>query len=141
MAAEVIPVQTAKFVPKDWGYESWHLNDVNHNLCQKTLFVKAGKKSSIHKHPIKAEVITCESGCLVVEYLQGDPEQLMRTGIHSMVALQIARLQPGWSIMLHPGDWHRLSAEHDTWAYESSTYHDDSDVRRIDKWEELLGDE
>lgn len=127
------------FVSKPWGWEDWILNDESANFCQKVLFIKAGQRGSIHVHPIKDEVLCCDSGCMLIEYLQGDPATMAKSAIQAMVAVATAQILPGMAIRFHPGDWHRFSAGSDTYVYESSTFHSDDDVKRADDWTDVLG--
>jgi len=134
----ILPDQRV-FVSKPWGWEDWILNDKSANLCQKVLFIKAGRSGSIHMHPVRDAVLCCDSGCLQIEYLQGNPAMMARSDIQAMVAVAVVQILPGMAIRLRPGDWHRLGAGSDTYVYEASTFHSDDDVKRADSWTDVLG--
>jgi D-lyxose ketol-isomerase len=133
---EVIGPGQRHFVSKPWGWEDWILNDEAANLCQKILFVKGGRGGSIHRHIKKDEVITCESGQLIVEViseaLANSSVPPSQTGM--LVGTNRILIPPGVAIRIRPGVWHRLSAGYDTYVYEASTWHDDNDVERADDW-------
>jgi len=73
---------------------------------------------------VKDEIIACDTGLLCVEV--EDPD--FADGIMYML------LEPGASIRIEPGTWHRICAITASLAYEASTYHDDEDVERADTW-------
>lgn len=127
------------FVSKPWGWENWIFNDAVRNYCQKVLFVKAGKGTSIHRHPIKDEVLTVESGTLCVDVL---PTNILKDSITTVwspdIFVQKLFLQPGMAIHIEPGTWHRLTANYDTYVYETSTFHSDADVERCTSWLDVL---
>jgi len=139
MAVEIIEDGKRKFVSKPWGWEDWILNDRHANLCQKVLFVKAGQHTSIHRHLKKDEVITCDSGMLTIEYIWGNAGTLIPAEVHMLVYVQRVRLLPGMAVRVRPGEWHRLIGQHDSYAYEASTFHSDDDVERISEWAEAFG--
>jgi len=137
MSVEIIPPDRRVYVPKPWGWEDWILNDETANFCQKVLFIKGGHGGSIHMHPIKDEVMTCESGCLIVEYLDRNLSEMVQSGLSTHLAVQTAQIHPGMAIRFRPGQWHRLFARFDTYIYEASTFHRDDDVRRVEGWGEI----
>ncbi len=141
MVVEIIAPNQRIFVSKPWGWEDWILNDEWASLCQKVLFIKAGQRGSIRMHPVKDKVLTCDSGCLIVEYLQGDPSKMIRSSVQAMVAVQTLQITPGMAVRIREGEWHRLSAGVDTYIYEASTFHSDDDVARVNDWADILGPE
>ncbi len=109
------------FVSKGWGYEDWIVN--TEKYCGKVLFFKKGKKCSWHYHKIKDETFYVQSG--KVQLLYGYDED-----INSMNT-QTAILEEGDSFYIPTGLIHRAIALKDTYVYEFSTQHFDSDSYRI----------
>ena len=135
MSAEIIPPDRRIYVSKPWGWEDWILNDETANFCQKVLFIKAGRSGSIHMHPVKDEVMTCDSGCLFVEYLDRNLGEMVQSGLSTHLAVQTVKLHPGMAVRFRPGQWHRLFSSVDTYIYEASTFHSDDDVQRATGWD------
>ena len=127
-----------KFVSKPWGWEDWLFNDKEANYCHKKLFIKGGRRGSIHMHPTKDEVLTCHSGQLFVEVMSAEPPPTNNSNLNALVAIQLIPVRAECSIRIKPGTWHRLVAQYDTLIYEASTYHDDNDVVRKDHWRSVL---
>jgi len=133
MTVTLIHPQGRTFVSKPWGWEDWLYNDEELDLGMKRLFIKAGRACSMHRHPIKEEVIMCDSGALVVEFLTKTPNSQMEF----MTALRSHVLGPGMGVHVAPGAWHRLVAMEDTYLYEAGTFHRDSDSERLERYAEF----
>jgi len=125
-----------KFVPKSWGWENWLHNDKDSNYCLKQLFIKAGQKTSIHRHPVKDEAIHCHSGVCYIA-CQAPPEAPAAVRTHAAAyGPFIYTIKPGQTVHIKAGAWHCLHAKEDTLLYEGSTFHSDDDVERRDSWKE-----
>ncbi len=106
-------------VQKLWGAEYWLKNDQNY--CMKVLEFNFGYKASLHYHEFKHETFFVTDGAFNLETVV--------EGEH-----KLERLMPGSFVDLSPNTWHRL------WALspkgiivEASTFHDDSDVIRLEE--------
>ena len=141
MAVEIIMPGRQTFAPKPWGWENWILNDEGANLCQKALFIKAGHGGAIHRHLSSDAVLVCDSGCLVIEYLQGNPARAASAGLQAMIAVQTVQITPGMAVQLPMGEWYRLAASVDTYAYEASTFRQSGDTEQADDWTDILDPE
>jgi len=103
------------FVPKNWGYEDWLINDV---YCSKRLVVYEQYRCSIHMHKTKDEIITIGGGLVWMESGEA-PDKMV--GIW---------MRDNESIRLVPGTWHRFAGIRNTVMWEASTHHDDADTVR-----------
>lgn len=102
-------------VEKLWGHEVWHHNDKNY--CMKTLFMRHGVKSSMHMHKKKTETFLVILGIVKLEFEKGE----------------VVLLHKGQAYTILPNQYHRFSAATLTaTVVEASTYHDESDVFRIE---------
>ena len=107
------------FVPKGWGWENWIVNKKEY--CGKILFVKRGKRCSLHYHKIKDEVFYIQSGTVLLE-IQTEPEYLDEY-----------RLTAGDSFHIPTGLTHRFTGLTDAYIVEFSTEHFDEDSYRLVK--------
>ena len=133
MTPTLIHPTSRVFVSKPWGWEDWLYNDEELDLGMKKLFIKAAHGCSMHRHPIKEEVIICESGMLMFEYQAETPA----SPAEYMMGLEAFALTPGLAVHVPPGTWHRLAAIEDTYLYEAGTFHRDEDSERMAGWEEM----
>jgi quercetin dioxygenase-like cupin family protein len=133
MTVSLIHPHSRHFVSKPWGWEDWLYNDEELDLGMKILFVKGGRACSMHRHSIKEEVIYCESGQLVVEYLTKTPHSEMEF----ITALRSHVLLPGLGVHIAPDTWHRLAAIEDAYLYEAGTFHRDTDSERLPGYEKM----
>jgi len=97
-------------VPKDWGEEQWI---VNKEYCGKKLLIKKDRRSSVHSHIEKDEVLYVDSGRVQFE-IDGASRVL----------------GPGDAVHVPPGSPHRFTALEDSVMTEFSTTHRESDVVR-----------
>lgn len=114
-----------KFVPKNWGYEQWLVN--NDLYCGKILFVKRDKFCSWHYHKVKDETFHLLEGSVEVKYgrLYHD-EYLVDLRMSSSIILK-----PGDSLHIPVGMPHRFYGLEDSKIIEISTHHEDSDSYRL----------
>jgi mannose-6-phosphate isomerase-like protein (cupin superfamily) len=101
-------------VDKAWGYEVVICNEKEY--CAKFLHIDAGKKCSLHSHPVKKETFFVQSGLVMLER-EGFPEELLKFGESRTIL---------------PGTNHRFSSHRGATILEISTHHDDADVVRIE---------
>ena len=97
---------------KEWGEERWI---VNKEYCGKKLLVSKGRRSSMHSHREKDEVLFLDSGSVVLEL--GD---------------ETLTLAPGDFVHVRPGTPHRFTALDDSVMTEFSTTHYDADSHRTE---------
>ena len=109
------------FVEKGWGYEDWIVN--KEKYCGKILFLKKDHMCSWHYHKIKDETFYLQEGKLKVLY--GYDEDIEKS--ESIV------LEKGDSFHIPVGMIHRMIAIEDSYLFEFSTQHFDSDSYRIKK--------
>jgi mannose-6-phosphate isomerase-like protein (cupin superfamily) len=107
------------FVLKGWGFEDWIVN--TEKYCGKILFFNGGKQCSWHYHKIKDETFYIQSG--KIEMLYGILPDI--EDARSVI------LEEGDSFYIPQGLIHRAIALQDTFVYEFSTQHFDSDSYRI----------
>lgn len=114
-----------KVVQKSWGVERWIVNDAVPGYCMKVMEIAVGDSCSIHMHPVKDECWWIVDGTLLVD-IGDQPGGEFR---------QI-RLEPGCSLRVKPLVYHRFKgAESPSGVVrfvESSTFHDDDDVERVE---------
>lgn len=103
-------------VPKVWGTEKWIVNDPKHQYCHKKLEIDKGGVCSLHRHDIKLETFTLESG--KVQLILGE---------------EIVEMLPGDSRTVIPGTYHSFAGYHFSVITEVSTFHSDDDSYRL--WE------
>ena len=116
----LIPPEHRVYVTKGWGYEDWLYNGV---YCGKILFIKQSKRCSWHYHPIKDEVIHCQSG--KIEMLFGEEDDIHKA--------RKVTMRPGDAFRVKPGIRHQMIALEDAVLFETSTHHEDSDSIRVIK--------
>ena len=110
-----------KIVKKGWGYEKWIVNKPDY--CGKLLFFEKNKKCSWHYHNIKDETFYVHSGLLLVRFSNFDQISKASETI----------LEPGDSFYVYKGLRHQMLGIEETYMYEFSTEHFDSDSIRIIK--------
>jgi mannose-6-phosphate isomerase-like protein (cupin superfamily) len=111
-----------EYHPKSWGHETWIANDKHRGHCTKILHIAKGKSASWHFHRTKHEVMWVQRGRVEITVgLIGDRSDAVT---HT--------LAEGELIELNPGVIHQLRALEDTDIVESSTYHEESDVVRVE---------
>ena len=135
------PSDKHKRVQKLWGSEVWIVNEPRY--CGKVLYLKEGFQSSLHWHLIKAETMFCAGGQVRIEtkdmqlkgtrpldqlnYINFDMFEPTRGDLETHV------LSLHDSIDLAPRCVHRFQAiGGDAVLIEFSTYHEDSDVKRME---------
>ena len=101
-------------IDKVWGFEQIICNTPLY--CSKFLHVKPGMQCSLHYHRKKDETFYVMSGDCRIEI-----------GAASVVAKQ------GYTAHIHPGVPHRFSSKGGCILLETSTYHDDADVVRLEE--------
>jgi mannose-6-phosphate isomerase-like protein (cupin superfamily) len=108
-----------KFVSKGWGFERWIWNDADY--CGKLLFIAKGRKCSWHKHFLKKETFYVQQG--EVHVLYGWDDDLAKA--------EHVLLKQGSVFHVPPGLCHQMCGETDTYLFEFSTEHADSDSIKI----------
>ena len=116
-------ISKPKKVDKEWGYELWLANNLEHDYCGKILHIKKGHKSSIHFHCNKHETLYVLNGKLSITLV--DTEM----GIVGSVST----IEEGSSIEVDQFVPHQLEALEDLDLIEVSTFHRDSDSKRVGK--------
>ena len=125
---------TIECLPKAWGQEEIVVNAAEAGYCGKILHLRAGWRSSLHRHACKDETFFCVKGRVVLEWFDAADErhELMLDG----------DFRP--AVRIHPGTWHRFYAVADPTdpgivasVVEFSTPHADSDVERRANTERL----
>ena len=123
---------TIECLPKAWGQEEIVVNTVidDHygiGYCGKILHLRAGWRSSLHRHAQKDETFFCVKGRVVLEWYDA-------ADVHHEVLLD-GDFRP--AVRIRPGTWHRFYALADPDAsgivasvVEFSTPHADADVER-----------
>ena len=101
-------VSAVRRVDKPWGHEEIFAL-VDGKFCGKAIHVNDGHSLSLQYHEEKEEVISVQSGALLVEIGQHED------------ALESFQLDAGESIHLRPGVRHRVTAVGDTVMLEAST--------------------
>lgn len=108
--------------PKVWGYEFEiaNINEGPYDYCAKKMFLKEQYRCSVHHHKKKDEVLMVgnEDGLVYFE-VGSDPDDLSGTF-----------MKYNDRVRLRPGTWHRFSGLRDSWIYEASSHHEDSDSYR-----------
>lgn len=114
-------VSAVRRVDKPWGHEEVFAH-VEGRFCGKALHVRAGHALSLQFHERKEEVISVQSGRLLLEI-----------GAHED-ALERFELVPGEAVHLRPGIRHRVTALDDAVLLEASTTELDDVVRLEDRY-------
>jgi mannose-6-phosphate isomerase-like protein (cupin superfamily) len=114
------------FVPKNWGYEDWQINDV---YCSKRLVVYEQYRCSIHMHKTKDEVIAIGVGLVWMETGES-PDRMV--GIW---------MRDNEHVRITPGTWHRFTGIRNAVMWEASTHHDEADTERNMKGGKIGEDE
>jgi D-lyxose ketol-isomerase len=129
-----------KYISKVWGWEDWVVNGA---YCGKVLFVKGGKKCSFHYHKLKDETFYLQSGELLVRYVAADTLEKARPVWTNFEAVPFDEasylrrhhhfqvMKPGDSMRIVPGTRHQFEAIRDSYLFEFSTHHEDSDSIRV----------
>lgn len=115
--------ENMKFVPKQWGYELWIVN--NDKYCGKILFIKQGKQCSFHYHKVKDEVLYVQTGRIRFRWQEPTTDGVTNGGVQE--------LGPGEAWHVEPGLIHQMTAIEDTTIIEISTHHEDSDSYRLEQ--------
>lgn len=102
-----------KIVPKEWGKETWVLNEPEY--CMKYLDIAPGKQCSLHFHPIKKETFIVQDGTVTAQL----GHEVMELGYHERLTVE-------------PGTPHRFASEWGARIIEISTHHDDADVVKLE---------
>jgi len=103
-------------VDKVWGKEVWLLNDPRHKYCHKRLILSKGAVGSLHYHDRKIETLSVEKGSIKMEH-----------------GGKFSILNSGDTITIVPGVKHRFYGILDSVIFETSSYHEESDINRIEK--------
>lgn len=109
------------YVVKGWGYEDWIVN--TEKYCGKILFFHKDKMCSWHYHKVKDETF----------YIQSGKVKLLYSYDEDIDKAQSIILEEGDSFHIPVGLIHRAIAIEDTYVYEFSTQHFDSDSYRVIK--------
>ena len=110
-----------KIVEKGWGHEKWIVN--KEEYCGKLLFLREGKRCSLHYHVLKDEVFYVQSGKILIKFSEDDDIE----GASEFV------LNQGENFHVHRGLRHQMLALEETDMFEFSTTHSESDSIRITK--------
>lgn len=103
-------------IEKTWGKEIWLLNDSRHKYCHKKLVLDKGAVGSLHYHDRKIETLSVEKGIVRME-----------------CGGKVSILKEGDTITITPGINHRFSGIVDSVIFETSSYHEEGDLTRIEK--------
>lgn len=113
-----------KTVDKTWGGEQWLVN--NDKYCLKALFLDEGGQCSFHCHHKKDETFMVVDGIVFLEI--GTYEGIEKTYF----------LHPESDpLRIKPGVFHRFTGCRESIMMEVSTHHDDKDVERKTKSQNL----
>lgn len=110
-----------KEVSKGWGSEVWIVN--NDQFCGKILYFEKDKRLSWHFHRLKSECFFLSSGKLLIKYGNDD----------DITQAQEEVLEPGECFDVPVGLRHQMIALEESYLFEFSTHHEDSDSIRIIK--------
>jgi len=91
----------------------------------KLLTIFAQEHTSIHRHPIKDEIMILEIGDAEIWILNKNS------------TITINTLQIGDQLRLEPYTWHEIRSRNGCIIREISTTHDDLDVERTVAWKDL----
>jgi mannose-6-phosphate isomerase-like protein (cupin superfamily) len=105
--------------PKGWGHELWIHNDARY--CGKLLFVKAGKRCSLHFHRKKYETFFVQSGRITMRLRHRDGRE------------ESFEMKKGDCLEIPQGTAHQFAALEDCELFEFSTQHFEDDSHRIEK--------
>ena len=107
----------AQDVEKVWGKEIWMIN--TEKYCGKILYLKKGKRCSMHFHKNKDETFYVQQGKVLIELWEDgkDINQLMKQGD---------------SVRIKPFQPHRFNGLEKSTIIEISTTHEESDSYRIE---------
>ena len=103
-------------VRKVWGEEQIVIN--TDAYCGKRMLLNMGYRCSMHMHKVKDETFFIESGMMYVELEHPDGRREART------------MNPGDSVHVPPGTWHRFTGFVNTVFFEFSTHDDPNDSYR-----------
>jgi mannose-6-phosphate isomerase-like protein (cupin superfamily) len=105
--------------PKGWGEEHWIHNDTDY--CGKKMFLKKGKRCSLHYHVKKSETFFIQTGKVQMEFLHPDGKK------------ETFVMKPGDVCEITPHLKHRFTGLEDSEIFEFSTQHFEDDSYRIEK--------
>ena len=116
-------IETPIYVDKVWGREVWMAN--TDLYCGKLLYLKKGKRCSIHYHKNKDETFYLHSGRILMELWENNKseERIMEKG-------EVLRINPNTK--------HRFSGLENSLIIEISTHHEEEDSYRVS--DQLSGD-
>lgn len=109
-----------KHVDKEWGYERWLANNLQHNYCGKILHINAGHKFSMHFHSDKHETFYILSGRCDLHLIDTETSEVSTIQLNEGDCYEIDQLVP-----------HQVEAIDDCDIIESSTFHRDEDSYRV----------
>jgi mannose-6-phosphate isomerase-like protein (cupin superfamily) len=115
-----------KIVDKDWGHEEWLVNEEKY--CGKFLYLKKGKRCSLHYHQNKDETFYINKGKVLMEILI--PNKIENKIFYSP---ERRIMKEGDRQHITPGMQHRFSGLEDSVIIEFSTHHEDTDSYRSEK--------
>lgn len=133
MNVTLIHPNTRPFVSLPYGWADMLYNDEAANISMSRVFIKGMKSTDMHRHSVKEEVIFCDSGQIIVEYLSSMPTSALE--FSTSVRRQV--LTPDVGLCIPPGVWHRLSAMEDAYLYVVSTYASGVDIESMPGYAEL----
>lgn len=110
---------TRKIHEKVWGHEEWIVNTPAY--CGKFLYLKMGKRCSLHYHKKKDETFYILKGKVLMEV--NEKEKIMKEGDNQHIT---------------PMTKHRFSGLKDSVIIEFSTHHEEEDSYRVEG--QLSGD-
>ena len=103
-----------------WGYELWLANNLENNYCGKILHVTAGHKFSMHFHVEKHETFYIMSGECKLHTIDTVSAKKETLNLTEGDVIEINRYTP-----------HQIEALTEVDIIEISTYHKDSDSKRV----------
>jgi len=105
-----------KKVQKEWGYEKWIVN--TEKYCGKLLYLKKGKRCSLHHHAFKDETFYVLNGKVIME-------------IGIIIDMKEKIMVAGDSQRIKPNTDHRFNGLEESAIIEFSTHHEDGDSYRM----------
>ena len=105
--------------PKGWGEEHWIHN--GEDYCGKKMFLKKGKRCSLHFHVLKHETFYISKGKVQMEFVHKDGKK------------ETFEMNRGDTCEISPGLMHRFTGLEDSEMFEFSTQHFETDSYRVER--------
>ena len=112
------------FVAKRWGWEDIFYNG---DYCMKQIRIAEGQMTSMHRHPVKDEVLLVVTGQLMLRTVPDDFDPAGASP-YSIIPLL---LRDGMAVRIKPGSWHQLFAVTEVALHEASTHDEEVDKQTL----------